>query len=160
MGGHGMVRWISCSTWAALPPLDTVTCHDTASPQNFVLCSLPGPSQAERISLKRPKKPQGTPALGEPLEGQNPSYQMVIFTLYIFAIISNKVPAVAQQDLSHVESTGTQVGSLAWHNELRIWPCHSCGLGCSCASDLIPGLGTPYAMGQPKMKKKKKKLKE
>ena len=28
-----------------------------------------------------------------------------------------------------------------------------------CSSDVIPGLGTPYAMGQPKKKKKKKKKK-
>ena len=33
----------------------------------------------------------------------------------------------------------------------------SCGLDCSYGSNLIPGLGTPYALGWPKKKKKKKK---
>ena len=38
----------------------------------------------------------------------------------------------------------------------RIWCCHSCsGVDCNCASDLIPGLATPYAMRRPKKKKKK-----
>ena len=36
------------------------------------------------------------------------------------------------------------------HSGLRIQCC------CSCVLDLIPGLGTPYAAGQPKKKKKKK----
>ena len=34
--------------------------------------------------------------------------------------------------------------------KLRILGCHSCGLGCNGGSDLIPGLGTLHAMGQPK----------
>ena len=40
---------------------------------------------------------------------------------------------------------------------LRVWHCRSCGVGRNCSSDLISGLGTPYAMGQPKKKTKKKK---
>ena len=44
----------------------------------------------------------------------------------------------------------------ARHTGLRIWHCHSCSIGCNCGS-VIPGLGTPYAMGEPKKKKKKKK---
>jgi len=40
-----------------------------------------------------------------------------------------------------------------------IWHCHSCLVGCNCGSDQIPGLGTPYAMGQPKKKRKEKKAK-
>ena len=45
----------------------------------------------------------------------------------------------------------------AQHSGFRIWCCRSCGLGCNCGSDLVPGLGTPYSVGQPKKKKKKKK---
>ena len=42
---------------------------------------------------------------------------------------------------------------------LKIWHCCSCGcsVGCSCSSDLIPGLGTPYAVVQPEKKRKEKK---
>ena len=39
---------------------------------------------------------------------------------------------------------------------LRICHCRSCGLGGDCGSDLIPGPGTPYAAGRPKMKKERK----
>ena len=41
-----------------------------------------------------------------------------------------------------------QVLSLAWHSGLRIQHCFSCGL------DLIPGPGTPHALGCPPPKKK------
>ena len=48
------------------------------------------------------------------------------------------------------------LGSLAGHSGLKIrWS--SCSLYHICCSDLIPGPGTPYARGQPKIKKKKKK---
>ena len=43
-----------------------------------------------------------------------------------------------------------QVRSLAQHSGLRIQCCHSCGKGRDCGSDLVPGPGTPYTMGQPK----------
>ena len=33
---------------------------------------------------------------------------------------------------------------------VRIQHCHSCGSGCNCGSDLISGLGAPYASGRPK----------
>lgn len=39
----------------------------------------------------------------------------------------------------------------AWHSGLRIH-CHTCGVGMG-RSDLIHGLGTPFATGQPKKKK-------
>ena len=51
-----------------------------------------------------------------------------------------------------------QVQSLAWHSGLRIWHCHNCGVDYNCSSDLIPGPGTPYAMGQLKKKEKKNEL--
>jgi len=34
-----------------------------------------------------------------------------------------------------------------------IWHSHSCNIGHDWGSDLIPGLGTPYASGQPKKRK-------
>ena len=40
---------------------------------------------------------------------------------------------------------GSRFDSLARHNGLRIWHCHSCSLGQNCGSNLIPGPGTPYA---------------
>ena len=75
---------------------------------------------------------------------------------YHFGKIVNKhvpgIPAMAQQDQWHLCSARMQVQAPAWQSGLRI-P-NYCGL------DLIPGPGTPYAEGWPKMKKKKKKEKE
>ena len=62
------------------------------------------------------------------------------------------VPAVVQQD-PHLGSPRTQVRSPARHSGLRIQCCHSCGLGCNCGSDLIPGSGTAYAVGSQRDKK-------
>ena len=45
------------------------------------------------------------------------------------------------------------------HSGLRIWHCHSCGLGCNCGLALIPSLETPCAAEQPKKEKKKKNWK-
>ena len=55
---------------------------------------------------------------------------------------------MAQLDWQHLCSTGMQVRSLAWHSGLRIRRCHICGLVYNSGSDLIPGPGTPYAMGR------------
>ena len=55
---------------------------------------------------------------------------------------------------------GALVRSPAQHSGLGIWGCCSCGLGCNCGSDLIPGPEAPHATGKPKMKKKKKKSKK
>ena len=44
-----------------------------------------------------------------------------------------------------------------WVKDLAL---HSCSLDHNCSSDLIPGLGTPYASGSAQKKKKKKKKKE
>ena len=52
----------------------------------------------------------------------------------------------------------TQVRSPTLHNEFRIQHWHSCSLDCNCSSDLIPGLGIPYTMGQAKKKKGRKKF--
>ena len=46
------------------------------------------------------------------------------------------------------------------HSRLRIRCCHSCSVGCNCSLDLIPGLGTPYAMGSQKKKKKKNRFRD
>ena len=64
---------------------------------------------------------------------------------------------MVQRDLLHLGSAGMQVQSSAQHSELRIWHCRSCGLGHKYSSDLILGLGTTYAEGQPKKKKRKRK---
>ena len=61
------------------------------------------------------------------------------------------IPAVAQRDRWHL---GTQVRFPAQCSVLRIWCCHSYGLGRNHGSDLISGLDTPYAAGWPKKKKK------
>ena len=66
------------------------------------------------------------------------------------------VSPVAQENRQHLGSTGTQVPSPPWCNELRIQHCHSCGLGYNCSFDLTPGPGTPCATGQPKKRKKRK----
>ena len=44
-----------------------------------------------------------------------------------------------------------------WHSGLGIQHCRSCGLGCNCGSDLIPGPGDLYAKEQTKKEKKKRK---
>ena len=63
---------------------------------------------------------------------------------------------VVQQDGWHTGSVGTQVQSRAQQSGLRIWHCLSCSLVHNYGSDLSPGQGNPYAVGWPKMKKKKK----
>ena len=61
-----------------------------------------------------------------------------------------------QQDSWCLGSSGTRVQSPARQSRLRIQHCHSFGLGHDCGLDLIPDLGTSYAAGWPKMKKRKK----
>ena len=67
------------------------------------------------------------------------------------------VPTVAKQDQWCFVSTESQVQSLAQHSGLRFWCCRSCGLGCSCGLDLIPGPGALYAPGGRKKERKKEK---
>ena len=63
--------------------------------------------------------------------------------------------AVAQWGQWYLGSAGAQVRFPARHSGLTIWCCHSCGLGHSCSSEVIPGLGAPYAEGQPQNSKNK-----
>lgn len=49
-----------------------------------------------------------------------------------------------------------RVPSSIQHSGLKIQRCCSCSVGCNYGSHLIPGWGTPEAMGQPK----KESLKE
>ena len=58
-------------------------------------------------------------------------------------------------DQWHLGSAGTQVQSLAWHSGFQDPALPQRGLGHNCGLDLIPGLGTPFATGQPQKKKKK-----
>ena len=67
---------------------------------------------------------------------------------------------MAQWDWWCLWNAGTQVRSLAWHSGLRIWHHHSCSIGHHRGSDLVPGLGTPYAMGLPEKKRKEKRRKK
>lgn len=60
---------------------------------------------------------------------------------------------MAQWNQWRLGSTGTQ--SLAPHRGLSSRHCCSCILGCNGSSDPIPGLGSPYATGQPKKQRKK-----
>ena len=53
----------------------------------------------------------------------------------------------------------TQVQSPAWHNGLKDQVLPQLQVGCNCGSDLIPGLGTPHAMGWPKKKSKENCIK-
>ena len=64
------------------------------------------------------------------------------------------VSSVVQRDQQCFWSAGLWVWSLARQSRIRIQGCHSYGVGCSWDSDLIPGLGTPYALGAKKEKKK------
>ena len=50
---------------------------------------------------------------------------------------------------------GSIPGPAQW---IKIPHCCSCGLGHDCGSFLMPGPGTPYAAGRPKMIKKKKSI--
>ena len=60
-----------------------------------------------------------------------------------------------QRDWWHLCSTSMQVPFLAQHG--GIWHCCSCGVGRNCGSELIPGLGTPYAVRWPKNQTKQTK---
>ena len=63
------------------------------------------------------------------------------------------IPSMVQWDRLHLSYTRSQVWSLIQHSGLRIQHCHSCSTGLNSSSDHIPGLGTLYAVGQPKKKK-------
>ena len=66
---------------------------------------------------------------------------------------------MAQQEKQRLGSTGTQVRFPAQHSGLRIWHCHNYSLGRDWGLDMIPGLGTPYAMRQQKKGKIRRKKK-
>ena len=57
----------------------------------------------------------------------------------------------------HLGSTGMHVQSLAQHGGFRIWHCRSCSISLNCSLNLIPGPGTPYAVGWSKTKKERRK---
>ena len=59
---------------------------------------------------------------------------------------------MAPWDEQHLGSARMQVQSLAqWVKDPVLLQLR---LGCKCSLDLIPGQGTPYAVGQPKKKNK------
>ena len=57
-------------------------------------------------------------------------------------------------------SEGMQVQFLVRCSGLRTRYCGNCGLDCTCGLNVIPGVGTPYAMGQPRKRKRKLKKKK
>ena len=77
-------------------------------------------------------------------------------TAFFFLIKSNDGCSRCGASWQHFQSAGMQVRSPAWNIDLKIRCCRSCGLGCSCGSDIIPGLGIRHAAERPKRKKKKK----
>ena len=78
----------------------------------------------------------------------------------LFKNILSGVPTVAQWDQQHLGTAGTQVQSLAQHSLVQgSTVAATANSGCNYNSDLISGLGTPYAVRWPKKKKKKKKKK-
>ena len=66
------------------------------------------------------------------------------------------IPAVAQQDGWAVspqhQDTGSILSPAQWVKGPGV-AVTAINVGYNCGLDLIPGLGTPYASGQPKMKK-------
>ena len=67
--------------------------------------------------------------------------------------VNKGVPAVVQQDRQHLCST-----SCRFNPQSSTVVKGSCvvSIGCNCSLDMIPGLGAPYAGGQPKKKQKTK----
>ena len=68
---------------------------------------------------------------------------------------------------SRCDATGSTVSWERWNIGFDPWPstvglriqhCPSRGLGLHCSSDLIPGLGTPYAARWPKKRKERNKM--
>ena len=67
-------------------------------------------------------------------------------------------PTVAQEARWCLESTGIQIQSPARHRGLRIWRCHSCGVGRNCSSNLKSLAWELYMLwGSQNRRKKKKK---
>ena len=58
--------------------------------------------------------------------------------IYCFKKQEFEVPTMAWL----LQQLRSRVQSLVWCSRLRIWHCHSCSVGYSCGSDLIPGPGT------------------
>ena len=63
------------------------------------------------------------------------------------------IPAVVQQDLGCLWSSGMQVQSPAWHGGLSIQCCCNCSIDHNCGLDLILGQEAPYASGGQERKK-------
>ena len=76
---------------------------------------------------------------------------------YLYKRTITGVPAVAQWGWQHLWSAGIEVPFPTWNSGLRKLQCHSCGVGHNYGSDLIPGLGTPYAPVWPKKKKRRER---
>ena len=68
------------------------------------------------------------------------------------------VPTVVQWVMDLMSFQSAQIWSLARHSGFRIQCCHSCGVGCTCSWQLIPGLGTSICCWCRGKRKKTQKL--
>ena len=66
---------------------------------------------------------------------------------------TSRVPTVMQRDRRCLYSGRLQVHSPAQWGRWKIQCCWSCGVGCDCDLDLIPGLGTPICHRAAKKEK-------
>ena len=77
------------------------------------------------------------------------------------------VPTVMQQDSAvslQCQDAGSILNSAQWVKDLalpqlrvQVATAAATGVGCNCSSNLIPGQGTPCAVGRPQKKKNKRK---
>lgn len=66
---------------------------------------------------------------------------------------------MVQQDQWLSIVLGHDTGLIAQYSGLSVWCCHNCSIGHNCGSDIIPGLGPPFAWGWGEGTKKDKKKK-
>ena len=67
---------------------------------------------------------------------------------------SSKYGPVGSAASLQCQDTGLMPGPAQWVKDLALLQLQHRSY---CSSDVIPGLGTPYAMGQPKKKRRKEK---
>ena len=77
------------------------------------------------------------------------SYYIVLDFFFFILLLKQwgSVSTVVQGNWCLLGCPGTQVPSPAQHSGLRIRCCHSCGVGCSLGSNLIPGRGNSICHG-------------
>ena len=135
--------------WDMLPAFHTSSCVSNPLDAPHSVCSTYPSFRCELNS----------PSLDSPLRLHQLPTPRFPAPLHLFHGHHNSAPRSSHcgamgLDWWHLGSAGVQVRSPAWHSSgLMIWYCRNCSLGCNHGSDLIPGLGIPYAPGQPKTNK-------